>query len=209
MHPFFPFGILLLFLSTVSTQQQPPTTTNSRRGGGHGQRGGHHRGNPGKLFGYVRSNNPQDFNNHTKLAEEFLHAHNWVRNEYKLPPFAWDEKLASFARGYLMQRYNDCKMVHSTADYGENLFWGRKRHWTPSDAVYFWYREKRWYDFNTRKCASPPKMCDHFTQIVWRDSTRVGCALQHCFNTSAGMLVACEYDPPGNYVNENPLEMHI
>nr|KYP33560.1 hypothetical protein KK1_045579 [Cajanus cajan] len=107
-----------------------------------------------------------------------------------------------------MQRYNDCRMVHSNSKYGENMFWGKKLHWNPSDATYFWYLEKQWYDFKTLTCAPPPKACGHFTQVVWRDSQRVGCALQHCNNRAMGMLIACEYDPAGNYANENPLQQH-
>ncbi|RYR73579.1 hypothetical protein Ahy_A02g007998 [Arachis hypogaea] len=128
------------------------------------------------------------------LADEFLHAHNWVRNKYNLPPYTWDENLESVARKYLMERYDDCRVIHSKYGY-----------------------EKDWYDFNKLTCTPPPpskpnrppKMCGHFTQIVWRDSLRVGCGLQHCNDRNAGMLIACEYDPPGNYANENPLEQHI
>jgi hypothetical protein len=108
-----------------------------------------------------------------------------------------------------MERYDDCQCTHSSANYGENLFWGKRLHWTPCDAVYYWYMEKNSYDFNTLKCEPPPKMCEHFTQIVWRDTTHVGCALQHCKNAGGtagvGMLIICEYNPPGNYANENPL----
>ena len=204
MHTLPFFIILLLFISTVvaatqvqnSSSPSPPPPP---------AKGGHHRRNTAKFFGYVRPNTTSYLNNQTELANEFMHAHNWVRNEYKLPSLTWDEKLASYARKYLMERYEDCKLVHSTASYGENMFWGKKLHWTPSDAVYYWYMEKNYYDFNSLKCEPPPKFCDHFTQIIWRDSTHVGCALQHCKNNGTGMLIACEYNPPGNYVNENPL----
>ena len=195
-------------------QNQNSTTPPQIKGGGNGNQGQENRKNPGKLFGWAPNNGTTSSDNRALLADEFLHAHNWVRSKYNLPPYTWDEKLEIFARKYLMKRYNDCKMVHSKASYGENLFWGKKLHWTPSDAVYFWYMEKDSFDFKTLKCSPPPtrnnapKTCGHFTQVVWRDSLRLGCALQHCNNRSAGMLIACEYDPPGNYDNENPLEQH-
>ncbi|KAK7345630.1 hypothetical protein VNO77_16238 [Canavalia gladiata] len=199
MRPFV-ICIVLLFLATVSAQQPP--ANNKRRG--------HHFDtvNTRKYFGWVPKSQSSSSVNLTELAEEFLHAHNWVRNQYKLPSYVWDEKLASYARKYLMQRYDDCKMIHSNSNYGENLFWGKQLHWTASDATYYWYLEKKWYDFKTLHCAPPPRACGHFTQLVWRDSTRLGCALQHCHNRAVGMLIACEYDPPGNYENENPLQLH-
>ncbi|CAL0299559.1 unnamed protein product [Lupinus luteus] len=167
--------------------------------------GNENNANPGKLFGYVPRNDTSD--SKTLSRDEFLHAHNWVRSKYNLPSLTWDTKLENFASSYLMERYQDCKMIHSSSDYGENLFWGKKLHWKPSDAVYYWYDEYNWYDLNTLKCT-PEKICGHFTQIVWKDSIRVGCALQHCNDHSLGMLIACEYDPPGNYPDENPLVEH-
>ncbi|XP_047156173.1 pathogenesis-related protein 1A-like [Vigna umbellata] len=169
----------------------------------------HDRVDARKYFGYVPATDDCSLTNQTLLAEEFLHGHNWVRKKYKLPLFAWDEKLASYAREYLMQRYEDCKLIHSNSNYGENIFWGKTRNWNPSEATFYWYEEKQWYDFKTLTCAPPPKSCGHFTQVVWRDSDRIGCALQNCHNPDLGMLMACEYDPPGNYANENPLQSHI
>ncbi|XP_004497435.2 pathogenesis-related protein 1C-like [Cicer arietinum] len=207
MHTFLFFIVLLIFLTTStivgSTNEQPPLMSPAppHKGGHHG----HRRRNTAKFFGYIRKNQTAYLHNQTELANEFVYAHNWVRNEYKLPALTWDESLASIARKYLMERYEDCKLVHSNESYGENMFWGKKLHWTPCDAVYYWYMEKNYYDFKTLKCEPPPKFCEHFTQIVWRDSTHVGCALQHCHLPESGMLIACEYDPPGNYINENPL----
>ncbi|KAH1136776.1 hypothetical protein AAZX31_10G044800 [Glycine max] len=198
--------------SNAPNLPSPSSENRSLQGVGR-HKGGHHSGrrkrvNTRKYFGYVPQTNDTSFTNQTALAQEFLHAHNWIRKQYNLPEYTWDEKLASYARGYLMQRYEDCKLVHSNSNYGENVFWGKKLHWSPSDATYYWYQEKQWYNFQTLSCAPPPKACGHFTQVVWRDSQRIGCALQHCHNPSLGMLIACEYDPAGNYENEDPLKQH-
>lgn len=50
----------------------------------------------------------------------------------------------------------------------------------------------------------PGKMCGHYTQIVWRDSVRLGCASVNCLN--GGMYAICSYDPPGNYIGESPFD---
>uniref|UniRef100_A0A8C6RNX8 SCP domain-containing protein n=1 Tax=Nannospalax galili TaxID=1026970 RepID=A0A8C6RNX8_NANGA len=49
-------------------------------------------------------------------------------------------------------------------------------------------------DFNTRKCK---KVCGHYTQVVWADSYKVGCAVQFCPRDGAHFI--CNYGPAGNY----------
>ena len=95
----------------------------------------------------------------------------------------------------------DCKMIHSYGPYGENIFWGGRDHWTASEAVESWVRENEFYDPDNNHCAAG-EMCGHYTQVVWKSSVRVGCTRMKC--ATGGVLVFCEYDPPGNYVNENP-----
>lgn len=148
-----------------------------------------------------------DLKKHLK-QQEFLTAHNWVRTLYKLPLFTWDEKLEDAAKETVMKNSNECTMSHSDLPYGENIFWGLQLHWTPSDAVFSWYNETAWYDLKTLQCLAPrgDVDCGHFTQIIWKDSVRLGCALEQCRDPTKGMLVVCEYDPPGNYDNENPLD---
>ncbi|KAG9244042.1 CAP domain-containing protein [Calycina marina] len=46
----------------------------------------------------------------------------------------------------------------------------------------------------------------HFTQIVWKDTTKLGCAVAYCgtsmFSTSYSWYSVCNYASPGNYVGE-------
>ncbi|XP_057980398.1 pathogenesis-related protein 1C [Malania oleifera] len=138
---------------------------------------------------------------HASLSREFLDAHNKVRAHAGEPLFTWDNHLARYARRYASLRSQDCQMVHSSGPYGENIFWGATNHWTPTDAVRAWTHEHRFYDRTANTCESG-RVCGHYTQIVWRDSTRLGCAYARCLN--GGVFVVCTYDPPGNYVNERP-----
>ncbi|KAF3604472.1 hypothetical protein F2Q69_00034042 [Brassica cretica] len=98
------------------------------------------------------------------------------------------------------RRY-DCSLTHSTGPYGENLFWGSGSDWTPTFAVESWTVEAKSYNHMTNSCEGG--MCGHYTQIVWRDTKRIGCARVVCEN-GAGVFITCNYDPPGNYVGENP-----
>lgn len=134
-------------------------------------------------------------------AREFLKAHNLVRMKHNQTVYKWDKKLARFARRWGLTRAADCKMIHSMGPYGENMFWGKYDHWTPTDAVESWAVEYKDYNAETNTCT-PNKMCGHYTQIVWHESNLLGCSRIRCFNGS--VVVICEYDPPGNYVDENP-----
>ncbi|RVW39746.1 Pathogenesis-related protein 1B [Vitis vinifera] len=66
-----------------------------------------------------------------------------------------------------------------------------------------WAKEHKYYNKDTNQCTQG-QMCGHYTQIVWRDSVRLGCARVNCLN--GGMYAICSYDPPGNYINENPFD---
>ncbi|CAD5311411.1 unnamed protein product [Arabidopsis thaliana] len=92
-------------------------------------------------------------------------------------------------------------LVHSNGPYGENIFWAGKNNWSPRDIVNVWADEDKFYDVKGNTCE-PQHMCGHYTQIVWRDSTKVGCASVDCSN--GGVYAICVYNPPGNYEGENP-----
>ncbi|KAM2731092.1 hypothetical protein EV2_034798 [Malus domestica] len=68
-------------------------------------------------------------------------------------------------------------------------------------AVDLWVAEKADYSYESNSCAAG-KVCGHYTQVVWRNSARVGCAKVRC--SSGGTFIGCNYDPPGNYVGEKP-----
>ncbi|KAK9690539.1 hypothetical protein RND81_09G135900 [Saponaria officinalis] len=71
---------------------------------------------------------------------------------------------------------------------------------TGVDAVNLWIAEKSNYDYASNSCKNGE--CGHYTQVVWRDSVRLGCARVTCQN--GGVFVTCNYDPPGNYIGERP-----
>ncbi|KAK1417569.1 hypothetical protein QVD17_26698 [Tagetes erecta] len=134
--------------------------------------------------------------------QEYVNAHNHFRQELNLPPMSWDETVAEYARSYANQRMNDCAMIHTKPPhkYGENLACGPDLNAT--GVVFFWGREKAWYDYNTNTCEQGKK-CGHYTQIVWKDSLKVGCGRVKCTNTPMWYIV-CSYFPPGNYIGAKP-----
>ena len=105
-------------------------------------------------------------------------------------------------------------MRHSAPNgrYGENLFWGSAVTWTDGrkelqkvsskQVVEDWGSEKADYDYASNACTDG-KMCGHYTQIVWRNSAKVGCGVAVCEDTQEQVWV-CQYLPAGNWVGKKP-----
>ena len=83
---------------------------------------------------------------------------------------------------------------------GENLAWAS---WalTPTQAVNMWGDEKSFYTSYVPIDSSNYQTFGHYTQMVWRDTTQIGCAVVTC---ASGSIVVCRYSPPGNYLGEYP-----
>ncbi|XP_010548693.1 PREDICTED: pathogenesis-related protein 1-like [Tarenaya hassleriana] len=127
-------------------------------------------------------------------------SHNKARAEVGVGPMTWNATLAAYAQDYANQRAKDCAMQHSSGPYGENLAAGYGRMSGP-DATAYWLTEKDNYDYATNSCVGDD-VCGHYTQIVWRDSVRLGCGSVQC--EDGYVFVICSYDPPGNYVGQRP-----
>ncbi|PRQ43395.1 hypothetical protein RchiOBHm_Chr3g0468031 [Rosa chinensis] len=117
-------------------------------------------------------------------AQDFLQAHNEVRAMFNEPMLTWDDKLADYAHQWAEKTsaLGKCEeRYHSNGPYGENLFWGWSwnDYFSPRDAVMMWTEEKNDFDVKSLTCM-PGKMCGHFTQVVWRNSKRVGCSRIKC-----------------------------
>jgi hypothetical protein len=130
-------------------------------------------------------------------------AHNRVRAEVGVPPLKWNADLAALASKFIA----DCQFAHSTSAertnqagfkyVGENLYMSSSAP-TGQKITDAWASEKAFYDYATNSCS---KVCGHYTQIVWRSTTELGCAVKKCSN---GYIVACEYGPGGNIGGQKP-----
>ncbi|KAL1215833.1 Pathogenesis-related protein 1 [Cardamine amara subsp. amara] len=132
--------------------------------------------------------------------QDFLAAHNQARAAVGVEPLRWDESVAAYARNYANQRIGDCAMEHSNGPYGENIA-GSSGSMSAVEAVNMWVNEQLDYDYDSNTCAQG-KECGHYTQIVWRNSVRMGCAKVRCNN--GGTFITCNYDPLGNFNGEWP-----
>jgi pathogenesis-related protein 1 len=132
--------------------------------------------------------------------QDYLNAHNKARSEVGVGPITWDSNVASYAQNYVNQLRGSCQLVHSGGPYGENLAWS-SADLTATAAVNMWVGEKPNYNYNSNSCVGGE--CLHYTQVVWRNSVRLGCAKAKC-NNGRSTIVSCNYDPPGNYRGQRP-----
>jgi pathogenesis-related protein 1 len=131
--------------------------------------------------------------------QDYVNAHNNARAQVGVGNIVWDTNVAAYASDYVKRLTGDCRLVHSGGPYGENLA-GGSGDLTGSAAVKLWVDEKPKYDYNSNSCVGGE--CRHYTQVVWRNSVRLGCAKARCSN--GGTVISCNYSPPGNYVGQRP-----
>ena len=133
------------------------------------------------------------------LSREMLAAHNSVRATVKVPPLVWSDQLASTAQEWANTLIERKQFVHRPkSKFGENLFEIEGAKSTPKQVVDRWASEVSNYDYKTNRCHG---VCGHYTQIIWRDTKEVGCAVAR---GGAREVWVCEYNPPGNYVGHRP-----
>ncbi|KAJ1403692.1 Pathogenesis-related protein 1-like, SCP domain [Sesbania bispinosa] len=132
---------------------------------------------------------------------DFENAHNAARSQVGVPPLKWDDTVAAYALNYANQNKGpNCKDTdHSNGPYGENLAWD-SGDVSGAEAVRRWVDEKANYDYSSNSCDG---VCGHYTQVVWRDSVRLGCAKVKCDN-NGGTFIICNYDPAGNVDGQKP-----
>ncbi|WP_299879256.1 pathogenesis-related family 1 protein [uncultured Cocleimonas sp.] len=151
----------------------------------------------------------------SQLFSGVLKSHNRVRAKHRLKPLKWSNKLARYSKEWAnhLGSGSSCTMRHRSGQppYGENLYWSSAVVWsdgfretnrvTIKDVVKAWTDEERWYDYQSNSCK-PGQKCGHYTQVVWKNTTEVGCAVKVCNDKSQTWV--CSYNPPGNFTGMRP-----
>lgn len=141
--------------------------------------------------------------------QTLLQTHNAARAAVGVAPLGWSNTVAASAQTWAdTLEGQGCKMRHSSnRPYGENLAYA----WTsrssapldPANAVDRWVAEQSDYTYWSNTCA-PGAVCGHYTQVVWAESTQLGCGVAVCADDGFTQLWVCQYNPPGNFVGERP-----
>ncbi|KAL8386914.1 hypothetical protein RB595_010299 [Gaeumannomyces hyphopodioides] len=153
----------------------------------------------------------------TDFASTAVYHHNIHRENNSAPALAWDNTYA----GYAAETAKKCKFAHDMVPggggYGQNLaMWGSSgdaqslgentaiaraitNMWYNGEIVL--YPEANYGQKNPT--AGKFEQYGHYTQLVWADTKKVGCAAQYCppgtmFSDMGAWFSVCDYFPAGN-----------
>lgn len=137
-----------------------------------------------------------------------LRTHNEAREEVGTPPMELDDDLSAQALEYAQELARTGQFQHSPPSdrpgQGENLWAGTPSAFSYEEMSGAWIEEKRFYQharFPFVSTTGQWQDVGHYTQIIWRDTTRLGCGLA----TGSGRdYLVCRYAPPGNVSGEFP-----
>ena len=142
------------------------------------------------------------------VDERILAAHNQERLGLGLEPLSWNPALAEQAQHWADYLAASGRFEHAPEDpyapEGENLWAGTKGYYAPEARVDAWIREKQFFRlgvFPDNSTTGRVEDVGHYTQLIWRATTEVGCAEA----ASAGEdILVCRYAEAGNYRGEQP-----
>ncbi|KAF5100235.1 hypothetical protein D0Z00_001337 [Geotrichum galactomycetum] len=124
------------------------------------------------------------------FASSCTNLHNSLRAKHSAGALTWNSTLSDYALEYLSKQ--NCVFEHSGGPYGENIAMGFEN---PTLAIQAWYDEEKDYDYSAGQFSM---ITGHFTQVVWKETTQLGCNKVDCGNS--GSFFACEYYPSGNVI---------
>ncbi|KAJ6164998.1 hypothetical protein N7470_003670 [Penicillium chermesinum] len=155
---------------------------------------------------------PASYTSLSDFQDTVLRVSNQYRATHDAASLVWNETLADYSQKWAEK----CIWKHSDGPYGENLAFGYAN---ASAAVIAWGDEGELYNF--QKPTGFTEETGHFTQLVWKSTTGVGCAAVNCGYTddktrrdvspraadgtsrAQGWYVVCEYTPAGNVVGDH------
>ena len=143
------------------------------------------------------------------LDRRVLSAHNRERLALGIPALAWDDRLAESAKRWADHLGATGKFAHAEDQpgeepQGENLWAGTKGHYSPESMVGLWVAEKKDFKpglFPMNSRSGDVAAVGHYTQLAWRRTGAVGCALAR---SKVEDVLVCRYSTAGNVVGERP-----
>jgi hypothetical protein len=145
----------------------------------------------------------------TSLDQRLLAAHNRERDSGGIAPLAWDPVLAAEAADWgerlaAAGEFDHDPDLDGDDPQGENLWAGTPGAYSPEEMVGGWIEEKKHFRpgrFPDNSLTGDLADVGHYTQLMWRETDRVGCALAA---GAAEEVLVCRYRTAGNVVGEVP-----
>jgi len=176
------------------------------------------------------------------LASTGVYYHNAHRANHSASALTWDQTLADYAAITAQKCVFAHDMSEGKGGYGQNIdsvgygdstndpggVWEAKvKAWDPSAvlanaitndwylAEYLIFDGENALNENLYGQANPPQTTPewtHFSQLVWKSTTTVGCAVQYCgsgamLSPSYAWFTVCNYGPSGNFLGEFATEV--
>jgi hypothetical protein len=146
------------------------------------------------------------------VDSRLLSAHNAERARLGIPPLKWNPKLAARAAQWAEELTSMDGLEHAEdADYddgqeveGENLWRGTKGYYTPEQMVGLWIDERKIFvngPFPKNATNGRWRDVGHYTQLIWKSTTEVGCAIAA---SKEDEILVCRYLEGGNVIGEKP-----
>ncbi|KAL0484445.1 pathogenesis-related protein [Acrasis kona] len=137
--------------------------------------------------------------------DDIVYAHNQIRSSVGInETVSWSNELALFASAYASNCQGSNLVSHNPNRVIDGIYLGENIFGTTDintisamQAVDYWASEKAYYNYASNRCALG-KICGHYTQMVWKSSTLIGCARIKCSNLRYGNTILCNYAPGGN-----------
>lgn len=145
----------------------------------------------------------------SSVALQIVSAHNAARAEVGVEPIGWNPELAADAAEWAQHLASTGQFEHDPQERddpeGENLWMGTRGHYPVQRMVQAWEDEKKVFRpgrFPDNSRTGSWSDVGHYTQMVWKDTREVGCAIAR--NASDEVLV-CRYTQAGNVMGESPI----
>ena len=140
--------------------------------------------------------------------------HNKYRAEVGVPPVKWSDTVQKSSEGWALYLAEEdgLHMIHGGPQnsYGENLSGGPgvwsadKDAYTALEfAITSFGNEKKHFKDIPVSVDSSFYTYGHYTQIIWRATREIGCAVAKRKDIP-GYIAVCRYNPTGNIVGQKP-----
>ena len=151
----------------------------------------------------------ENYTNDDELNHKLPHAKYYQTDKHSSDVWMEGENIANSTKhiGYVAP-----KPIDTELEYVYHAKNGEQELLDVNGSVDAWASEAYYYDYKTNETNTTGKIVGHYTQVVWKDTTKVGCGKAISkkytfFNNSKDVYyewVVCRYSTPGNIIGKRP-----